>query len=349
MHPQLQDLAEGFVIHNLEGARRRGGWIDAKSVAALAVQAAASTSNQVARDLAFRPHMAALGPATDVNDGRCGYGYVYRSVLGQHCLGIPLATTPCKLLTPLAYASLIGRRWQAGPTHDRSTASAAEGSAMLPASALRLGKIQSVSGKPTLVDAAPASIYDSALQLRLLLAERNPCSTSASVVSLLGPQAMAAAEATGASHKREVRALRLATGWSQICYLAPMQDTLGSRLSPATVFCIVPFVKGECRPKGGLDSEEIYDLQAIFAERPAPTANSEIPAPNNPHTPRVSSNVDPRSHKCLRTSAQSLQLLQTCKDCVAEAATVRPRDGATVGAVIIIMRMDSGDGGEKGQ
>lgn len=40
---------------------------------------------------------------------------------------------------------------------------------------------------------------------------------------------------------------------------------------------------------------------------------------------------------------------ETCKDCVAEAATVRPRDGATVGAVIIIMRMDSGDGGEKGQ
>ncbi|KAH7985205.1 hypothetical protein HPB52_024265 [Rhipicephalus sanguineus] len=31
------------------------------------------------------------------------------------------------------------------------------------------------------------------------------------------------------------------------------------------------------------------------------------------------------------------------QDCVAEAATVRPRDGATVGAVIIIMRMDSGD------
>ncbi|KAH7961811.1 hypothetical protein HPB52_012244 [Rhipicephalus sanguineus] len=31
-----------------------------------------------------------------------------------------------------------------------------------------------------------------------------------------------------------------------------------------------------------------------------------------------------------------------------EAATVRPRDGATVGAIIIIMRTDSGDGGEKG-
>ena len=30
---------------------------------------------------------------------------------------------------------------------------------------------------------------------------------------------------------------------------------------------------------------------------------------------------------------------ETCKDCVAEAATVGPRDGATVGAVIIIMRM----------
>ncbi|XP_049273398.1 putative cytochrome P450 cyp-13B1 [Rhipicephalus sanguineus] len=35
------------------------------------------------------------------------------------------------------------------------------------------------------------------------------------------------------------------------------------------------------------------------------------------------------------------------KDCVAEAATVRPRDGATVGAVIIIIIMNTGSG-EKG-
>lgn len=86
----------------------------------------------------------------------------------------------------------------------------------------------SVPGKRELVDAAPAGIYDSALQAATTAGRKEPLldvrigSTTfqalldtGSSVSLLGLPAMTAAQATGASHKREVRTLRLATGWSQ--------------------------------------------------------------------------------------------------------------------------------------
>lgn len=221
---------------------------------------------------------------------------------------------------------------------------------------------QSVSGKPTLVDAAPAGIYDSALQVATTAGRKEPLLDirigattfqalldSGSSVSLLGQQAMAAAEATGASHKREVRALRLTTGWSKsatslrckihwaagsrrqrfLCVPDLCRDVvlgrdfltvtgislhvaLGGWTIGTELQCMVPFVKGECRPKGGLDSEEIYDLQAIFAERPAPTANSEIPAPNNPTHLASQVNVDPRLAQVLENFSPIITATPGC-------------------------------------
>ncbi|KAH7972031.1 hypothetical protein HPB52_005802 [Rhipicephalus sanguineus] len=203
-------------------------------------------ANQVARDLAFRPHMAAanaLGPrpmsmtatvgtatSTVVPSASAASAYhwplhpaaVEPSYVRDQFHPASTVPTPTQ---PLAYASPSAARWQRPNTRQ--------------VHCQRCGGIghvarqQSVSGKPTLVDAAPASIYDSALQV-----------------------------ATTAGRKEPLLDIRIG----------------------ATTF------------------------------------------------------------QALLDSGSS-----TCKDCVAEAATVRPRDGATVGAVIIIMRMDSGDGGEKGQ
>ncbi|KAL3236769.1 hypothetical protein MRX96_022184 [Rhipicephalus microplus] len=83
-------------------------------------------------------------------------------------------------------------------------------------------------GKPVAVDAAPAGTYGSAHQVATTAGGKEPLmdvrigsSTfkalldTGSSVSFFGPHAAAAAQASGAKPKADVRVLRLASGWSQ--------------------------------------------------------------------------------------------------------------------------------------
>ncbi|KAH8009008.1 hypothetical protein HPB51_008938 [Rhipicephalus microplus] len=64
---------------------------------------------------------------------------------------------------------------------------------------------------------------------------------------------------------------------------------------------MVPFIKGERRVKGGLDSEETCHLQVIFAGPSDLAANSEISTASNPTHLTAQDNVDKSLAQVLET------------------------------------------------
>ncbi|KAG0433316.1 hypothetical protein HPB47_020033 [Ixodes persulcatus] len=169
-------------------------------------------SNQVARDLAFRAQGNSDFPGTEA------------AIPATLAPALAAAVSSATVAMPSTY------RWPLHPAaiepaYYRDQLSEPTTSRSLLQVPTAWPFSSTVSGKRTLVDAVPVSIYDRALQVATTAGGKEPLldvtigsSTfkalldTGSSVSLLGRPAIAAAQATGASQKREVRTLRLATG-----------------------------------------------------------------------------------------------------------------------------------------
>ncbi|KAH6944607.1 hypothetical protein HPB50_004248 [Hyalomma asiaticum] len=92
MHPQLQDLTEGFTFTTVKELMVVADGLMQRAWQCWQYKPLPPLTNQVARDLAFRPHMRPLtfSDHDQCSDSHCGYNYVY-----HNAPGIPLATTSC--------------------------------------------------------------------------------------------------------------------------------------------------------------------------------------------------------------------------------------------------------------
>lgn len=228
-----------------------------------------------------------------------------------------------------------------------------------------------VPGKRETVGATPASTYETALRIAAVAGNREPLLEvrigrttflalldTGSSVSLLGTPAARVAEATGAKHRVQERALRLATGWSQsstslkckihwassnriqrflcvpdLCrdivlgrdFLTATGMSLHVALSGWTIGtdpqCIVPFAKRDKDITAALaiENSESYCLQGLFEEvLLVPGIGHTIPAEGIPAMNKV---LDDFSH-LFTTIPGCTALAQHCID-TGDSAPVR--------------------------